>query len=286
MLPIVSYNGQIHDGRTPLISPFDRGFTLGDGVFETVKVHHHVGWYLERHLARLARGAARLGITVPAALRDWLQGMVEHVRRANVAEYVLRITVTRGVALSHGLRGSPEPEPTVLIAALEWPHLPTTLYDQGIRVQIGLVRRNERSITAGIKTTSYVESVLALRDTMEQGYDDVILLDTRDYVAEASASNVFLWRDGTLMTPSLSCGILPGITRQVVLELAKQSGFAVAEREIPRKELSFADELFLTSSLRGIVPVRQIDQRPVGWGEPGTRTLALMAHYAAMTERV
>lgn len=279
MVPIISYNGQIGNAETSVISPFDRGFTLGDGLFETMKAHGNTVWYLERHLARLECGAARLGITIPAQLRVWIKDVVERAGETGEVPYVLRVTLTRGVSLTHGLRGSSEQQPTIVIAALAWPHFPASLYEQGIRVQVGTARRNEQSSTAGLKTTSYLESVLALRDAVSAGYDDVILLNTRAFVAEASASNVFVWRDGTLVTPSLACGILPGITREVVLGLAEQLGFGAIEGEITQTELIRADEIFLTSSLRGIVPVRAIDQQLIGSGAPGENTLALMGRY-------
>ncbi|HXC25054.1 MAG TPA: aminotransferase class IV [Gemmatimonadaceae bacterium] len=279
MLPLISCNGYVTKASTPLISPFDRGFTLGDGLFETMKVTNGTVWYLDRHLARLEGWAARVGIRVPASLRAWIDDVTRQGVQAGHTEHVLRVTLTRGVALTHGLAGAADQAPTVVIAAFEMPRFSPTVYERGLSVHIPATRRNERAATAGLKTTSYLESVLILRDAIAAGYDDAILLDTCALVAEASASNVFVWREGMLMTPPETCGILPGITRAVVLEMAVQGGIPVCEREISLTELYAAEEIFLTSSLRGIVPVSRVDQRPIGAGVPGERTLQMMACY-------
>jgi branched-chain amino acid aminotransferase len=286
MPPIVSLNGHLVQADTPLISPFDRGFTVGDGLFETMKVTDGTVWYLSHHLDRLAYGAARLKIVVPPELPQWIDDVVRQAGLAGLTEHGLRITLTRGVALTHGLAENAGQEPTVVITAFEKPHVPATVYERGIRVQTATARRNERAATVGIKTTSYMESILALRDATAAGYDDAIFLDTRGFVAEATTSNVFLFRNKVLTTPPYTCGVLPGITRAAVLDLAIQAGIPTAECEVTHRELLLSEEVFLTSSLRGIVPVSWVDQIPIGLSVPGRRTRQMMERYEGVTERV
>jgi branched-chain amino acid aminotransferase len=286
LLPILSLNGHHIQANTPSISPFDRGFTLGDGLFETLKVTYGVPWYLTRHLGRLSEGATRLGMTVPPHLQQWIDDIVQHATREGHTEHALRVTVTRGVASTHGLAGQGTQHPTVVITAFEMPHVPSTVYERGVSLGIASTRRYESAAAAGLKTTSYIEPILALREAHTAGYDDALFLDTRGFVAEASASNIFVWHRQQLMTPSYACGILPGITRAVVLELAKEMALPTVEGEITQADLIQGDEIFLTSSLRGIVPVVQVNQIPVGAGVPGSVTSRIMARYTAATLRL
>lgn len=157
---------------------------------------------------------------------------------------VIRVTVSRGTARGHGLSSDSSLPPTVTVVAYDLPAFPTRIYDQGISAHIASAPRNERSYTAGIKTTSYIELILALHEANAAGNDDALLLDTRGFVAEGSSSNVFAMIDGTLCTPAVSCGVRQGVTREVVMTLARKIDMAVAEREITVAELERAEEIF------------------------------------------
>jgi branched-subunit amino acid aminotransferase/4-amino-4-deoxychorismate lyase len=277
--PIISLNGCI-------VSPLDRGFTLGDGLFETIKVTNGIVWYLDRHLDRLSYGAAKLGIVVPIHLRRWINEVVQHTGIISRSCYAVRVILTRGIADIPQLAGYGLLNPTVTITTLELPQIQQELYKRGLRAHVSSMRRYEMGATVGIKTINYLESVLALREAITAGYDEAIFLDTRGFVSEASASNIFLCYDGQLMTPSHTCGILPGITRAVVLELAAQAGIPAVEREIPTDYLYRAEELFLTSSLRDIIPVTRVNDCHVGIGVPGLITQRLTSYYNAVIERI
>ena len=286
MYTLISLDGQFISSEAPAISPLDRGFTLGDGVFETLKVTDGSAWYLDRHLHRLAHGADRLRITLPLELREWIAAVVQHACTENKRTHALRVIVTRGIAQTPGLMGDTTGRPTVAILATDMPDIAPVIYEHGVSAQVASSRRSIHSATAGLKTTNYLESILMLHEAHEAGYDDAIALDTRGFVAEASASNVFLWIDDVLVTPPCTCGILPGITRAVILELAAQDGIPSAEREVTLDDLAQAKEAFLTSSLRGIVPLVQVGQITIGTGVPGSHTRLLMARYGAMSSRV
>ncbi len=153
-------------------------------------------------------------------------------------------------------------------------------------MRIASARRNERALSTRIKTTSYAESILALREAHDSGFDDTIFLNTYDFVAEASAANVFVCLNKVIVTPAVTQGILPGITREVVLQLAKNTGFSATEREVHDEELINADEVFLTSSLRGLVPVVKVGEHMLGQGTPGLITRQLMKAYEQAPSRV
>lgn len=285
MIPIVLVNGRAIIPDHAGISPLDRGLTLGDGLFETIKVEHGVAWYLERHIVRLEHAAQRVGIRYPKEIRQWVRTALETPVVASHSSSALRITLTRGITARQGLSGSDESSPTTVVALYAAPTIPSTLHTVGLTLSLASAPRNERAYTAGLKTTSYIESVLALHEAQAAGYDDALFLDTRGFVSEASTSNIFAWIGDTLVTPSHDCGILPGITRAIILELAQQQGIATEERACTLQELTTATEIFCTSSLRGIAPVVRIDDTVIGTGVPAARTLQLIASYAALQER-
>jgi branched-chain amino acid aminotransferase len=168
---------------------------------------------------------------------------------------------------------------TVVLVALPVPHFAPEIYRSGLTAHVASGRRNEFAMTAGMKTLAYTDSVMALLEARRHGADEALLLDTAGHVSEGSTSNVFIVQGGAVLTPPTSCGALPGITRAVVLELLAERGVPVLERPIPARELAAADEVFLTSSLRGIAPIAAIDGRTLG--APGPIARDMMDAYAA-----
>ncbi|HKG90643.1 MAG TPA: aminotransferase class IV, partial [Gemmatimonadaceae bacterium] len=177
------------------------------------------------------------------------------------------------------------PRPTVVVAVSPPPAIPASVYAHGLTACVPTGRRNERAMTAGLKTLAYTDSVLALAEARAAGSDEALLLDTEGHLSEASASNVFLCAGGRLETPPCSCGALPGITRAAVFDCAAALGVACVEREITFAELCAADEAFLTSSLREIAPLVKVDDRTIGDGTPGPLTRRVMAAYREMVRR-
>ena len=272
------------DGRateTPLVSAQDRGFTLGDGVFETMRLTCGTAFRLDAHLARLERGLQLLGIPAPPELRRWV---VDAVREAGADDGRARLTVTRGIG-PPGVLPAADPQPLVVIEIGARPTFAESVYEAGLSACVASGRRNERAYGAGIKTLGYTEAILALREAHRRGADDAIFLDTSGYCAEATAANLFIVRGSRLHTPPLSCGVLPGVTREVVLEIAAASRISIDESTFGRDELTTADEAFLTSSLRGIAPLVRIDGQMIGIGAPGSVTGELRARYEAVVAR-
>jgi branched-chain amino acid aminotransferase len=280
-LPLVLVNGQLTVGGFGEISTRDRGFTLADGLFETMRVHGGVVFRLDRHLSRLSGGLRTLDIPDPPELRSWLAGAVA---QAGVAEASIRLTVTRGAGPA-GLTPPADAHPTVVIAVNPMPAFPAAVYEQGLKAKIASGRRNPRAMSAGLKTISYTDSILAWMEAQRAGADEAIFLDTDGHCSEATASNLFIVSRGTLRTPSVTCAALPGITRAAVIELAGRAGLPAREEAFAVEDLLAADEVFLTSSLRGIAPVTVVDGRPIGGGTPGQVMRQIASAYLALVQQ-
>lgn len=282
--PVLRVNGAPADPTALLLSPFDRGFTLADGLFETLRCYGGVPFRLERHLERLHAGAAALGLALPASLERTVAQAVDEARTSGLRDAVLRVTVSRGAG-APGVAPPIDAEPTTVVAVHPLPRFAAALYTAGLTAHVATGRRNERAQTAGLKTLAYTDAVAALAEARRAGCDEAIFLDTADHVSEATASNVFLMRDGTLVTPPLSCGVLAGVTRAAVLELVAGTVLPHEESTATLGDLHQASEAFVTSSVREIVPLVQVAGRPIGDGTPGPVTRRLMAEYGELVFR-
>jgi branched-chain amino acid aminotransferase len=280
MLPAVWVNGKRQPSEGLHLSARDRGATLGDGVFETMRAHRGTVFRLDRHLSRLHSSLAALEIAPPGELRDWLLATVPDAAEGDAG---VRLTVTRGVGAA-GVPPPPDIEPTVVVAVNPLPVFPSAIYETGLTAHVASGRRNEQSMTAGLKTLAFTDSVAAWLEARRAGADEAIFLDTQDHCSEATSSNLFMLAKGVLVTPPLSCAALPGITRATVLELAQTMGIATTESSFGIDELLSAEEAFLTSSLRGIAPVARVGGRAIGRGGPGAVTRAVSAAYARLVE--
>lgn len=266
-MSLVWFNGKLVDGPLPL-SPADRGILLGDGVFETIAVINGAALWLEEHLARLVKAAAELGIAAdPASLHAAIAAL-----RGGMGFQVLRLTLTRGPA-ARGLAGSGG-EPS-LIAILD--PVAREFLMQPVRLATSTIRRNEFAPSSRLKTLSYVDAIAAAREAAARGADDALMLNTSGKAASSTIANLFLLKGGELITPDLSQGILPGIMRRTVLDLAPGLGLAPTERAIAPQELTTADAVFLTNSLRFIRPVTDLDGRTLGTRPPDDIVNALCA---------
>ena len=281
-------NGERQPSDGPHLSARDRGLTLADGLFETMLLRRGRVFRLEAHVGRLEWGLPVLGIPVPATLREWVARAVSE----SEADGSLRLTVTRGVGPG-GLAPPVNVVPTVVVTAGPLPPPPVAAPPDaepeelvlGCVAHIASGRRNERSMTAGLKTLAYTDSVAALVEAQRAGANEALFLDTDGHCSEATASNLFVWTGQVLLTPPASCGVLPGITRAAVIEVASAAGLTVVERAFGLDELLAAPEAFLTSSLRGVVPLLRVGGQWLGHGRPGARTGALAAAYDALVTR-
>jgi branched-subunit amino acid aminotransferase/4-amino-4-deoxychorismate lyase len=274
-------NGRRLSPDGPHISGSDRGLTLADGAFETMRVHGGRVFRLDAHLARLTRALDALGITRPT---DLGAAILDVLTAESADEASLRLTVTRGPS-GAGVMPVPNVQPTVIVALNPRPQFSADMHEAGIRASVASGRRNERAMTAGLKTLGYTDAVLALLEARRAGAHDALFLDTDGHCSEATSSNLFACLEGTLVTPPLSCGALPGITRAVVLELAARFGLPAVERVLELGDLAGADEAFLTSTLRGLAPLVRVGPHAIGRGEPGPVTRRLADAYIGLVVR-
>jgi len=278
---LVSIDGTILEPSEARVSVYDRGFLYGDSVFETIRTYGGVPFALPEHMARLARSAERVAITMPIPPTAFGEEVARAVERATNPESYARAMVTRGagpVGLDPGL--AERPLRVVLVEPLQLP--PAAHYRDGVAV---ITVRTERAADAahGAKVGNYLGSLLALRAAREAGAHEALVLDSSGRVVEGTTSNVFLVRRSELVTPPEEAGILPGITRARLLDIAAAEGVVVRLEPVTPTDLAAAEEVFLSSSIREVLPVVRIDGRPVGGGVPGPTTRAL---HAAFRRRV
>lgn len=278
--------GRPVDPGEATVSVFDRGFLYGDSVYETLRTAGGRPVEMARHLERLRRSAAGIGLEIPftdEALRAAVAAT--HAASDNPDSYV-RVIVTRGTGpLMLDPRVSTTPLLVVLVQALKLPA--PALYEAGLAVRIVDIHKiSARSLDPTLKTGNYLNSIQALRQAAASAAEDAILCSPAGDVAEGATSNVFMVRAGELVTPALATGLLEGITRALVLALARELGIACHEAKIWPDELRAADEVFLTSSVRGVMPVTQLDGQPVGDGGVGSVTRRVLVRYQQYIEAV
>lgn len=276
MSEIVYLNGSLIPRSQARISALDYGFLYGFGLFETMRAYGGQVFRLDSHLNRLARSAEILGLPIEAL--D-LKGAVRDTIHANkLSDARVRITISIGEG---GMVPDPSActQPTVLILAGHYKPYPKQVYEKGFRAVVSSIRRNSQSPLSRLKSANYLENMLAKQEARAAGVDEAICLNEKGLLAEASMSNIFLVNDGILRTPGEESGILPGITREVVLELASQLGINTFEQDIRLDELFQTQEAFLTNSLMEIMPLTEIDGKLVGSGKPESVTQRLMANY-------
>ncbi len=270
----VLIGGVVKDARDAAIPVLDRGFLYGDAAVETLRVYGGEPFLLERHLGRLRATCARLRLSLPEDDAALAAAARRTLAAAGLAEAVLRLVVTRGQG-GFGLdpAGASRPELVVMVLALPPAAAP-------LRAAVVSQRRLIRGgLDPAAKTANMLLSVLALAEAKERGANEAILLNERGEVAEASAANLFVWLDGSWCTPPRDAGILPGLTREVLLEAGRREGWAMAERVVRPEELARAAAIVATSSVREVVPVVAVDGAPIAGGEVPPAAAALADLY-------
>lgn len=283
---IVYVDGKFLNISDPAIKPLDRGFALGDGVFETMRVENGRAFRLHAHLDRLRQALTWLEITQPGDDVELEAIIREALARNELTRASVRLAVTRGVPEARGLLpGQMLSGPTVVVQVEPFAGYPVEKYATGFAAAVASIRHNESSPTAYIKSSNYLDNVLVRMAAAAVGADEGLMLNTAGNIACGSMSNVFVVREGRLRTPPISAGILAGITRACVIEIANDARLDVSEENLTTQELHASDEAFLTNSLMGVMPLTRLDGRPIGDGQPGLLTRQLHQWYEELVER-
>ena len=273
----INLNGDIQ--QEAFISVLDHGFLFGDSVYEVISTHQGRLYFVQEHLKRLRNSARAISLEIPLADDAIIREIEKTVEAAANLESYIRIIVTRGVG---EIDIDPESctRPNVLIFVKPARLYPEENYTHGINVALVSVKRTPKeALNPGIKTGNYLNNVLAKVEARQAGAADALMLNPTGQLTECTTSNFFFVRDQRLMTPSLDCGILSGITREVVLRLARENGVLVEEGEWPPEILQDAEEAFITGTVKRVMPVTSLDSRPIGEGKPGPITKMMIRLY-------
>ncbi|MFQ6121888.1 MAG: aminotransferase class IV [Dehalococcoidales bacterium] len=289
MEEFVYLNGSLIPRSQARVSVFDHGFLYGYGLFETMRAYHGKIFLLERHLKRLLNSAVVIGLSSQLAEIDLSKACYDTLKANGLLDARLRLTVSRGEVDSFPGSGT-NVAPTVLVTATSYQALSAQRYNKGFKAGVASFRRYSQSPLSRLKSANYLLSVLARMEAEASGLDEALLLNEHGFIAEGSTSNIFFVSSVGLVTPSLESGILPGITREVVMELADSLGVNVTEGEVKLEDLGQFDEAFLTNSVMEIMPLVEVRDNEgksltIGSGRPGKLTKRLMAAYKEMVER-
>jgi len=278
-------DGKFYPKSEAKVSVYDHGLLYGDGVFEGIRAYNGVVFKLKEHIDRLYRSAHTIMLQIPLTKSQMTQAVLETLRKNNLQDAYIRLVVTRGIG-DLGLDPRKCSKPTTIIIAQPLQALHgEDAKDKGVTTIISWVKRDPVDATTHeIKSLNYLNSILAKIEANTTGTDEAICLNKEGFVCEGVAENLFLVKEGTIVTPPVSAGALDGITRRVVMSLAEKLGYKVIERNVTPNELFNADEVFFTGTAAEIAPVREINHRMIGDGKPGSITKHLMREFNKITK--
>jgi len=262
----VYLNGKIVPAKEAVVSVFDHGFLYGDGVYETMKVYDGVVFMIDEHLQRLYRSASLIGLTIPSVSDGLKIAIYETLMANSLRNAYVRVTVSRGPG-AIGLDPDFCPVPTVVIIMEDFKEYPAAYYKNGISLIIPETRRNlKEAINPQIKSLNFLNNILAKIEAKKKNAYEAVMLNADGNLTEGTISNIAFYKNNTLCTPSIACGILDGITRGIVLDLARREGLQVKEGTFTKEEIYGAQEVFITNTTMEVMPVSKIDDRtyPVG----------------------
>jgi len=281
-VPTIWLDGKWYDRETATVSVYDHGLLYGDGVFEGIRVYGGKIFRLAEHLDRLYDSAKDIWLTVPMAREEMAAVTEEAVRRSGITEAYIRHIITRGVG-DLGLDPRKCPKPSVIIIVDTIKLWPEEVYETGLKVvTAGTPIPQRESLSPRVKSLNYLAHILAKIEGVQAGADEVLMLDSSGSVAEGSGQNIFVVKHGHIATPPPYAGILKGVTRDVVMELARAAGYDMREMMLNRYDVYTADEAFFTGTAAEVVAIRQVDGRLIGAGKSGPVTRDLRARFQAL----
>ncbi len=283
---LVWLNGELVPKSQAKVSVYDHGFLYGDGVFEGIRAYNGKVFMLDEHLDRLYESAKSIWLTIPLTKEELRAAILQTLRANKLRDAYIRVVISRGEG-DLGLDPRKCPKPNVVIITDRIELFPNELYERGIEMVTVSVRRNSpQALNPNIKSLNYLNNILAKIEAINAGKPEGLMLTLDGYVAEGTGENIFIVKGGTLLTPPAYMGILKGITRQVVIQLAQEIGISVYEAVLTLHDVYTADECFLTGTGAEIVPVVKLDGRTIGDGKPGPITRQLIQRFRVYTKQV
>jgi branched-chain amino acid aminotransferase len=277
-------DGNYYSEQDAKVSVFDHGLLYGDGIFEGIRIYHGRVFKLKEHIDRLFASAKAILLTIPMTHAELMKATVDTCRENQLQDGYIRLLVTRGIG-NLGLNPNKCKKASVIIIADKIQLYPKEYYDNGLQIVTVPTTRNLHSaLNPAIKSLNYLNNILAKIEANNAGCEEAIMLNAEGFVAECTGDNVFILKNGELFTPPLSAGALYGITRNTVIDLARQAGLKVSEPNLTRYDVFNADECFLTGTGAEIVPVVKVDGRVIGDGKPGKITRMLEEAYHSLTK--
>jgi len=275
----VYINGTLYDKQQAAVSVYDHGLLYGDGVFEGIRSYAGKVFRLDEHLDRLWNSAKAIWLTIPISEAEMAKAIVDTLAVNRIADGYIRVVVTRGVG-TLGLDPNRCSSPQVIIITDLISLYPDELYRKGLEIiTVSTMRNHPAALSPRIKSLNYLNNILAKIEGLQAGSIEALMLNHKGEVAECTGDNLFLVRGGELLTPPIDAGILEGITRSAVIELARQSGVTVKEIPLTKHDVYIADECFLTGTAAEVIPVVNVDSRTIGSGQPGPITRDLMERF-------
>ncbi|MCD6431808.1 branched-chain-amino-acid transaminase [Candidatus Bathyarchaeota archaeon] len=276
---LVYIDGKYYPKSQAKISVYDHGLLYGDGVFEGIRAYNGVVFKLREHIDRLYRSARVIMLEIPLTKEEMINAVLETLRKNNLHDAYIRLVVTRGVG-DLGLDPRKCPKPTVIIITDVIKLHSKEAKERGIRALIVWVKRDPVDATSHeVKSLNYMNSILGKIEANVAGFDEAICLDKNGYISEGIAENIFIVKNGKIITPPTSTGALVGITRDVIMKLAEKLGYKAVEANITPTDLFTADEAFFTGTAAEVVPIVEVNKRKIGDGKPGPITKRLMQEF-------
>ena len=284
MAATVNVNGQITDERRAVVSVFDHGFLYGEGVYETLRTYDQQPFLIDRHLGRLRTSARMIDLPVPLDDREITRRIDDTMRAAAAKapqqlEWYIRILLTRGTGeLTYDPAACPTPSLIIIVKPQVDPA--AEVFEKGVRVAlVSILRNHPASVNPLIKSNNLLNNALAMQEAFRRGAYEAVMRNYRGELAECTQSNLFVVKDQIALTPPLDAGLLAGITREFLFEVGNDEGIVVREATLHDQDLYDADEAFLTSTTREVVPIVQVDDRTIGRKEPGPVTKRLLGRF-------
>lgn len=275
----VYINGKFFAKEDAKVSVYDHGLLYGDGIFEGIRCYSGKVFRMEEHLERLYQSARAIMLEIPITPEKLAADVYETLKRNNFVDAYIRLVVTRGAG-SLGLDPFKTSDPQVIIITDKIALYPAEYYEKGLElITASTIRNHPAALSPRIKSLNYLNNIMAKMEGLQAGCVEALMLNHKGEIAECTGDNIFLVRDGRLLTPPIDAGILEGITRNAVIELAAQMGIACAQIPLTRHDVFIADECFLTGTAAEVIPVVKLDKRPIGSGSVGPVTQQLSAAF-------